>query len=165
MKTIEIEIYTFEELSEQAKETARAWWRNGDDFPYFGEMAQSLKAFCDHYGVKLVDYTLSDCYRAHIDTDASPRSFRGLALKQVQGNAQLMPTGVFYDCRLFEGFADSFKKSGDALDAFKETLEDYLRMVREEIEYYYSDENIDEMLIVNEYDFTEDGKLFVRGRA
>jgi hypothetical protein len=30
MRTIELKVYTFDELSEQAKEKAREWWRKGD---------------------------------------------------------------------------------------------------------------------------------------
>lgn len=37
MKTIETKVYNFDELSDEAKETARSWFREGDDFSFHAE--------------------------------------------------------------------------------------------------------------------------------
>jgi hypothetical protein len=37
-------------------------------------------------------------------------------------------------------------------------LEEYLSTLRKEEEYHLSDEVADEMLVANDYEFTEDGK-------
>lgn len=61
---------------------------------------------------------------------------------------------------MIQSFYEDFKKTGDALYSFQQALESALRAITEDIDYQFSDEAIDEMLIVNEYEFTEDGKRY-----
>ena len=54
MKTIEIQVYTFDELSEEAKEVARNWRRSGgiDSQFYADEIIESAKKFADIFGLR-----------------------------------------------------------------------------------------------------------------
>jgi hypothetical protein len=56
MEVIEIEVYTFEELESEAKEKARAWSRDCLEYPWFCESIDSIRAFCKHFGVNLMDW-------------------------------------------------------------------------------------------------------------
>jgi hypothetical protein len=58
MEVIEVEIYTFEELESEAKEKARAWYRDGLEYPWFSESIDSIRAFCKHFGVNLMDWEI-----------------------------------------------------------------------------------------------------------
>lgn len=156
MRTIEQTIYTFDELNDEAKERARAWFREDFDYFGFGEAMDSLKDFCSEFGVKVLDYSMGDTRNEYIKTDATNANFRGLKVKDFDREA--MPTGVWFDNELRYTFADEFKRTGDALHAFQQALDQLLSAVRKDIEYQYSDECVDEIMILNEYEFTEEGK-------
>ena len=155
MRTIETTIYFFDELSDEAKEAAIQHIRQITEYPWYSECVDSLKAFCNVFNVRVTDYTLSDCYRASISTDATPAHFRGLKLSSV--NREAMPTGFCFDCDLQYSFHDEFKKTGDAFYAFNDALQTFLISVRKDIEWHYSDEAIIECIQINGYEFTEDG--------
>ena len=157
MRTVEVTLYKFNELpTEKAKERARNWWREGEEYPHFGEAVGSLKAFCNLFGVSVRDYCIGDDYRSFIKTDAEHQTFRGIKLKNF--NRDAMPTGWHFDCSLMYEFCDVFKKTGDAHYAFQQALEQFLIDVRKDVEWHFSDECIDELLEVNEYEFTEEGE-------
>lgn len=42
MKIVEMQVYQFHELSDEAKETARAWWREGWEYTWGEEALLSL---------------------------------------------------------------------------------------------------------------------------
>lgn len=157
MRTIETTIYTFGELSDDAKERAIEKMRGITDYPWFDECLGSLRAFCDEFSVRVTDYTLSDCYRASISTDATPRHFRGVRLSGFDREA--MPTGFCFDCDLRYTFHDEFKRMGDAYHAFEMAIEAFLSAVKKDIEWQFSDECIIENIAANEYEFTENGEL------
>lgn len=155
MRTIETTVYSFDELSDEAKEKAIREHHRFVEYPWFSECLDSLKTFCAEFRVNVTDYTLSDCYRASISTDATPKHFRGLKLSSFDREA--MPTGFCFDCDLRYTFHDEFKRTGDAFDAFQTALEEFLSSVRKDIEWHYSDEAITEHMQINGYEFTEDG--------
>jgi hypothetical protein len=157
MRTIETTIYTFDELSDEAKERAISQHRQCVEYPWFSECLDSLNAFCDEFNVKVTDYTLSDCHMASISTDATPKHFRGVKLSGFDREA--MPTGFCFDCDLRYTFHDEFKRTGDAFYAFNDALQTFLISVRKDIEWHYSDEAITEYLEINNYEFTEEGDM------
>lgn len=158
MRTEEITIYTFDELDERAKERARDWYRSNLEYPWWDDVQGSLRKFCDEFGVSVLDYSIGDARREFIKTDATSANFRGLKVKDFDREA--MPTGFGFDCDLRYTFADEFKKHGNALGAFNEALAAFLRGVRKDVEYQYSDNAVDESIAANEYEFTEDGSRY-----
>jgi len=155
MRTIETTIYSFNELSDKAKERVIQNMRGEIEYPWFSECLDSLKSFCDGFNVRVVDYTFSDCYRASISTDATPKHFRGVKLSSFEREA--MPTGFCFDCDLRYTFYDEFKCTGDAFFAFESALKEFLLSVKKDIEWHYSEEAIIEHIEINNYEFTEDG--------
>lgn len=158
MQVIETTVFTFEELNDRAKEKARDWFREGNEFPWFDEYKDSLVAFCDKFNIRILNYCLSADYRASIDTDSMPSHFRGLKLKDIDREEML--TGFCADCDLMYHFYDTFKQTGNAYHAFETALDCFLVAVRNDIESTYEDAYVDEMLIVNDYTFTEEGSRF-----
>jgi hypothetical protein len=158
MRTIEQTIFTFDKLTDEAKERARDWYRQNLDYPWWSEVQGSLKAFCDEFRIKVLDYSIGDARREFIKTDATTANFRGFKLKSFDREA--MPTGFCFDCDLRYTFADEFKKTGDAFYAFQQALETFLQSMRNDIEAQYEDETVDETIMANEYEFTKDGAIF-----
>lgn len=158
METVQIEVYSFDELSEEAKDKAREWWRHGMDFAWSTESLQSIRAFCDHFGVRLKSWSVEPYGSPSYTTDAENRYFRGLRLSQV--DREQMPTGYCLDSTLWYTFHDEFKKTGDAKHAFDAALWEAFKAWRDDMEYQLSDECVDDLLIVNEYRFTESGKVW-----
>jgi hypothetical protein len=158
MRQQTIALYTFDELSDTAKENAREWYRNGADYPWIDDAMKSIYEFCDHFGVCIKDYSIGGYSCPYIDTDATNAHFRGLKLKSI--NRDSMPTGYCLDCDLWNFFFDEFKRTGSALKAFNDSLHNAALQVAKDMEWHQSDECIDEMLTINEYEFTENGVIY-----
>ena len=71
-----------------------------------------------------------------------------------------MPTGYYLDCDLWMTFYDEFKRTSSAKKAFDKALWAGFIAFRNDLEAQLSDEYIDEHLTINEYQYTETGKLF-----
>jgi hypothetical protein len=159
MEIIEVEIYGFEELDDDAKEKAREWWRQDLDYPWFSESMDSIKAFAQHFGVTVMDWSLgSGSGRDYIKTDATNSNFRGVRLADIDRDQ--MPTGYCLDCELWHEFHDQFKRTGDAKYSFEQALEAAIIAVQRDIDYQYSDESVDECLTINDYKFTKEGRIW-----
>ena len=160
MRTEQVEVYQFDELPEGAKDSARAWFREISDYPFHDENIKSIKAFCGHFGVTLKDWSIYG-RGEHLTTNAENCHFRGFTLadaKDLNEKGYFPESGLWLDGVMISGFFEDFKRTGDALSAFLYALECALRAITEDIDYQFSDEAVDEMLIVNEYEFDEDGR-------
>lgn len=159
METIEVVIYTFDELDDKAKEKVRTWYRDGLEYPWFSEAIDSIRAFVKHFGAELRDWELgSGSGRDYIKTDATNENFRGVKLKDI--DKDYTPTGYCLDADLWHEFFEVFKRTGDAKYAFEQALEAAIIGVQRDIDYQFSDECIDETIMINEYKFTEDGRVW-----
>jgi len=157
MEVVELQIFQFHELDDQAKRNARDWYRTNSEYPWFDEAKQSLNAFCDHFNVTLRDWNLGDV-TGYVKTNAEQSHFRGIKLSKQDRDA--MPTGLWLDCELFAHFYDEFKRTGDAKGAFDDALHNFVRAVSRDVEYYYSDESADENMETNMWTFTAEGKFY-----
>ena len=158
MRQQTVALYTFDELSDTAKEVAREWYREGAEYPWMGDAMKSIYEFCDYFGICIKDYSIGGYGYSYITTDATNAAFRGLKLKSI--NRDNIPTGYCLDCTLWYEFYDTFKINGDALRAFNDAIDEAVSEIVRDIEWYQSDEAIDEMLTINEYEFTENGKIY-----
>ena len=155
MRTIEKTIYQFDELNEDAKERARNWYRNGQEWAWCEESEGSILAFCERFGVTLKYSGISPDYPISYSTDATNAHFRGLKLKDVDRDA--MPTGYCLDCTLWNTFYDEFKRTGNALEAFDSAVYAGLKDWQADLESQTADDYIDDAIMANEYEFNEDG--------
>ena len=162
MRVVEEKIYLFEELEESAKESARDWWRNITDYPFHDENIKSIKAFCGHFGITLKDWAIYG-RGEHLTTNAENCHFREFTLAKAKELADIgyfPESGLWLDGTMIHSFYENFKKTGDALYAFQQALESALCSITEDIDYQFSNEAVDEMLTINDYEFTEDGKRY-----
>lgn len=157
MRVIEKTIYHFDELSDKAKETARASFRDMD-CTWLDESRQAIEAFCKAFNVSLLDYSVGAYCPFDYKTNASNANFRGKRLSQFY--CKDTPTGYWLTQSLWTTFYDVFKTTGDAKYAFNEALDAGFKAWREDMEYQTTDEYIDDFILVNEYEFYENGKLF-----
>lgn len=158
MRTEQRTIYTFAELpTEAAKEYARNKWRETIDFTWRDESLDSINTFCARFGVTLKNWSIGPYSSLDFDTDAEQRHFRGLRLRDFDREA--MPTGYCLDCSLWLTFYDSFKATGDAKAAFDAALWEGFKDWRADMESQLEDENVDDALIINEYEFDENGGM------
>ena len=158
MEIVEICVYKFEELSDSAKDNARSWFREGNDYPWWDDSLKSIKAFCNKFGVKIKDCQVGMWGHSFIDTDAENYHFRGRKLSEFKRDR--IDTDYCLDCTLWETFLDTWKETGDPLNAFTEAIHVAVRDIVKDMEYQDSDEVVDEMLEVNGYEFDVDGKRF-----
>ena len=158
MEVIETVVYSFDELNDQAKERARDWYRDGLEYPWFSESMDSIRAFVEHFGGRLNDWNIGERGRDYIKTDISPQSFRGRRLKEFAPD--YMPTGYCLDCDLWGTFHAEWKRTSDPMYAFEQALEAALSSIASDVEYQYTDEAVDENLRINDYRFTENGRVF-----
>lgn len=156
MKTITINVYAFYELSESAKQKARdKYLTEYHEYSWLNEGKDSLKSFCEYFNVDLKDYSVSPCSYSYVETNASNQNFRGVKLKTI--NRDYMPTGYCMDCSLWITFYDVFKATGNALQAFNEAIDQWVKDMISDMKYQDSDEYIDEHMTINEYEFDEKG--------
>ena len=160
MRVIEKEVFTYEELSESAKHEAKQWWiGNGIEYHWWDDSKSSIEAFCKHFGVKIINYDIGAFSHSWMTTNADNSHFRGLKIKGFDPDK--MPTGYYLDCALWGTFHKTWKETGSPLKAFNEAIDEAVKDIQKDWEYQYSDEAVEEMLILNEYEFTEEGKRYV----
>jgi hypothetical protein len=157
MRTETINLYQFHELGEDAKEKALQWLRQAYEYPWFDECVDSLRAFCDVFGVSVKNCELG-YGQGFVTTDAKNHHFRGFTLKDALRLTDSSLTGFCFDYDLTQTFYDSFKRSGDALEAFSDALHSFCIAVRNDVENSYSDEALTEWSDCNQFEFLESGK-------
>ena len=160
METIELQIFKFSELSEEAKSKAINWANYKNIFygAWQDESLDSIRTFCEHFGAKLKDWSVGPFSPYYYKTTAENENFRGLKLARF--NREFMPTGYCLDCALWQSFHDEFKKTGSAKLAFNRALDCGFREWREDMEWQCSEEYIGENLEINDYRFFENGEVF-----
>lgn len=154
MKTITKTVYTFDELTEAAKDRARNWYSEGgiDQEFAWDHIKDDAKAI----GLKI--NFLDD-----------RRSNEGEFLVSAIDTAKKILANHGESCKTFktvkryqeilEGDSQNVEEYENAEREFlHDLLEDYRVMLDKEIEYQYSNEYVDEAILANEYTFTAEGK-------
>jgi hypothetical protein len=173
--TVTTNVYKFDELSEEGKQKAieglwdinvdYEWW----DFAYEDAKLIGVKingfdidrgSYCD---IKLINGEIAICQailKSHgemCDTFKMAEKF----LPQLQSALSDYEIANDDDDIDYDVYLEAQDKYNDLKDEFKNELQEkYLIILRKEYEYLTSEEAIIETIEANDYDFTEDGKLF-----
>lgn len=161
MKQATVNLYQFNELSDEAKEKARAWWREGAlDHDWWDSIYEDAATI----GLKITAFDLdrnrhaagrftefaqtvaANIMQNHGDTCETFKT----AAQFVMDRAAINLSADDADCKL-ETLEAEFERS---------ILEDYSIILQKEYEYLLSDEQVDEAIMANEYEFLESGKRF-----
>jgi hypothetical protein len=143
MKTIEVNIYQFSELTEQAKVRALSNYQSDCEYDWSYDAIQSLKAFMNAVGVKLTDYQI-DWLNPRISKvryDGTPHS------KFIKEEL----TGVFSDY--------SLTKTWNKTKSIELAVSEFLKDCADDYEYQLSEENYAELWESNDCWFDENGNL------
>lgn len=171
--TIEKTVYTFDELSESAKETARDWYRDSmEQDDWTGRDAiESRNAFLREFNA---DFRRGNQCSIRVDggyaneDDISELSYVRLWKYLNANHADCLAkigdcqfAGVCWDETLLDGIAEFMRKPYrvDFESLLYSCCEDLRIAVDNEVEYQNSDEVIDESIRCNEYEFTENGRI------
>lgn len=191
-ETITRDIYTFDELSDAAKERAREWYRSGTfDYEWWDGVYELANTAGAILGIDIDEIYFSGfwsqgdgaCFTGRYQyrkgwKKALSAEFGGELLARLvtigdelqaaqkaaffTGTARIEHSGHYYhsgcmrfDCDIergnFEDFEDSIQ---GALRGFADWI---YRQLESEYEYLTSDESVDESILANEYEFSEDG--------
>lgn len=174
MRIEQIKICQFDELDERAKEKAREWYRScGDCYGWAEDNLESLKAFCVHFHLKLVNWSLggSDNYNQRVEfrtqLDDEIQQIRSVRLWKWLNNQFPLPaldgscpfTGYAFDETLLDRIREFMKRPWDISypELMEQCMEEFCTAYANDVDYSYSNEAVDENIRANEYEFTESG--------
>lgn len=146
MKTIEVNLYTYDELSDKAKLNALIDYQCDAEYAWGQEALKSLEQFMIAVGV--------DMYNYDIDWLAPHRS---KVYYECEPTTELLTDKSLWSYCAGANLAETFNKTKSIEQAvqafFKDCADDY--------EYQLSEEGFAEHCDANDFLFYENGKLFV----
>lgn len=154
---ITITVYTYNELSDDAKQRARDWYRRISEFDEWWESTyEDAKAT----GIKITNFDLN--YRTISGEFISYAEETKDNILANHGNS--CPTWKTANAAKFPIGDDNIDDYTDeyyriANEFLHDILEDYLVMLHKEWKYLRSNECVEENIRCNEYEFTADGEI------
>jgi hypothetical protein len=200
-RTIEVQLYKFDELSDIAKDKARDWWRNASIEDEWWEFVYADAVQCvDILGIDIVnqrgktntpDIQFSGfssqgdgaCFNGSYSyKPGAPKAIRQHApqdkeLHRIADELQKLQRPAFYRLRGEISTAGHYCHSGtmsfsldreidfpmDKEQAVQQLMRDFADWIYKQLETEYdyrnADEQVDEDITANEYEFTADGKI------
>jgi hypothetical protein len=175
---IETTVYRLDELSEAAKDNARAWYREGGfDYDWYDAVYEDFRRIADILGIRIKSRTVrlmgggvrqEPCiWFTGFWSQGDGAAFEGHNFYQL--TAEATHRGRYYHeyCMAISVTRDSptwQDMTADAEETVMEALRDLARWLYRQLEreydYLTSDEAVDEAIVANEYSFTVDGKRF-----
>ena len=192
MRTVEHNLYQFDELSDSAKERAREWYRTTFDYEWWDFVYDDAKEIGKILGIDISEIYFSGFwsqgdgaqftgdYKYHKGASKEIRSYTNdeelhrIAddLQEIQRRnfysitASVSHSGHYYHeyCTTINVYdSREVDVSIDTEESIQELMRDYMRWIyralEREYDYLTSDENIDEMMAANEYEFDENGEM------
>ena len=168
MKTIEINLYKFSELSEDAKQNAINKLSNINvEFDWW----QSTYEDAARIGLKLTAFDLDRNRNAKGEFITSAFEVAEKILSDHGEDCETYKTAINYKKEFLEidnsepKTSEAENEKQDNIDYLNEEflkniLEDYSIILQKECEYLQSETSIIETIEANDYDFTEDGELY-----
>ena len=155
MRIMKTKVYPFDELSEDAKDKVieNLW-----DINIFHEWWEVTYEDAENVGIKITSFDIDRGSYCKGDIDDAIDTARAI-LKEHGDKCETWQTA--------KDFHDAVAKDGEDTDDFEilcsefkySILEDYRIILQKEYEHLTSRETIIESIKINEYEFTEDGKI------
>jgi hypothetical protein len=175
MKTIEIQLFKFDELSDEAKQTALE--NNANEAEYFWgyDAIKSLQKVAEHFKCSLKHYSIDwiNSYRNEISFDCNYVEFSNEDLKTqilsmgdydkktLKGLGECKFTGYQADESVCDGIRIAyFNGERDLKELLMSGYESWYDDCKTDYEYQLSEEGYSEHCEANDYDFTEDGEMY-----
>lgn len=148
--TTTINIYTFDELDDRAKEKARGWYREGAlDYEWWDSVYEDA----ERVGLRITAFDLGRGQRCE-----------GELIESVGDSVRAIFAEHGRECDTFKLAQAYYQRRHDGYpmdeDEYrKRLLEEYYIMLDHEYEYLMSDEYVDESIKENGYEFDANGEL------
>jgi len=173
----EIELYDFDSLSKEAKETALNWFRDSemeDGFAWDDEALKSLKAFVEYFGATLRNYSIdfSNSSYSSVDVDEIPKltaieqwklvkKLGDYDKKTLRGTGECLLTGVCFDENLIDGARIFIHDNPNCTtkELIMAGYNSWLKACQEDYEHQLTDEALIESIDANDYYFDAEGYL------
>lgn len=189
MKTVNLNLYSFDELNENAQEKVISTWRDKDDYFWGSGNSESLKAFCKIFNIKIKDYDYGyhNYVNSNFNLDLDILKFKNtLAYKYLwnnyksdifkpkyyykNGKKRLSKIQLTNDCVLTGYYIDNEilapiyafleKPDNSTIESLlTDCLNNWLSACRKDYEYWASAESIREDILCNDYLFLANGQL------
>jgi len=169
-RTIETTVYTFDELSDEAKERARDWWCAS--YP-LGEWWDCTYEDAKMIGLKITGFDIGRANEITGEFITSAIECSEAILKEHGETCETYKTAQAF-CAAIDALPELPEENDPSYwdierdlcaandeaeaDFLQSLLEDYLILLRHEYEYQMSDDCVDENILANEYEFTEEGE-------
>lgn len=166
-RTAEITLYKFSELKDRAKERARDWYREGAlDYEWW----ESTYEDAANVGLKITEFDLGRGTSADgkftkgpVDVANAVMKDHGKETETYKDARDFLKDWKAKETAYYKADADNedFEGSEAAEELEKEflntLLQDYAQILQTEYEWLLSDEQVDESIEANEYEFHADG--------
>lgn len=163
-RTIQVEEtqYRWNELTERAKEHAIiTYW---SEYDWADDALASLKAFAEHFGSRLADWSIdwsgsshSDC--AFCDTECEPEELERL-VSELRTDGGCQWTGYCMDDSCNDGAIAAYKAGErDVMAILRAGFESWLKDVHADYAYQTSEEAVAENCESNDYWFDVSGNI------
>lgn len=188
-RVIETPVFKFDQLSAEAKEKAREWWRGceASDPAWDSDRRQSLDAFCKEFPVDAKDWEYDE-YSAsitarftgeeelgtisgsrlvaylrnnHESTLTQPRKYGKRTSKIMREISSCPFTGYCMDETLLDPIREFLVKPGTwcLSDLLEECLDRWVKGCRDDMKWINEDAQVDETILANDYEFTAEGRI------
>lgn len=172
MKTVTVEIFEFNELSDKAKQTAIGRYREKYlDLSFIWDDGKAtVKAFCEVFNIRTTKQYWTEPYLDNIDDDIlelTGSELRDYIVEKIPEKylvrGECLLTGMCYDVDMLSPIWD-FMESSSSQYNYEELIQDCFyqleQVLKADDEYQYSDEAISETIEANAYQFTIDGNFY-----
>jgi hypothetical protein len=166
-------LYYFSELSDEAKEKARSWYNEVNDFPMLGsDLTNVIKEELEGQGFQVIGkyddkgqlsgYSDLSILFSLSHSQGDGVSFEG-TLNRDEITYSVTQSGHYVheftlDVTATDENGEELEVTEKALSDMRKACKETERYGYEKIEYEQSPENVDEIIEANEYTFTEDGQ-------
>ena len=157
MHTETVTIYSYSELSEEAKALAYKAWE--PDYAFEADNRRTLEAFCTAFGIKVTEYVY-DAYHYVFHWDADPE-IKEIRKPELDGYIRhrlslFEPTGFYLDDVIL-GPAKQPTEGKVFGNVIEECLEAFFSACSEDVKYTQSQEYFADFADNNELEFYENG--------
>lgn len=178
MRKATITVYQFSELSEEAKERVRHNEMQNTGYSWSDEAIKSLEALAEHFDSKLVDYSIdwfnsSPSYVEFASVYHSEEQLKNLISKlgsvnpeTGKGKGNCVLTGYWVDEDAIDWLREVFN-NGERVTVrlLQAAFEALLEVCQEDCKHQYSDEGLAELAEANDWEFLENGDIFVEKKS
>ena len=198
MRIMKTKVYTFDELSDEAKEKARSWWREGGlDYEWYDGEYEDFTTIAGFMGIEVEHIYFSGfwsqgdgaCFEGNYRYEKggvkklleyAPQDkelnqiIETLAEAQKKNFYQIYGTikhqGHYYHYNSMDITLNRENNRGEEIpmvddaedtitEAFRDLAKWLYRNLETQYDYLNSDEQVDETIRINDYEFTEDGGI------